>query len=228
MPPAASTGIGATASTTSGHSTMLPTSPVWPPPFGSLAHDEVEASRLVIESMLYRAGQGPDQTPAVLHLLHHVGGRCAERVGDQSHVGVAEGAVEETLGVGRRPTDHSVGLPLTFGDLGHAVIGQDLEGEVLVLGWDQPADLGLELLRVHLVHALVLGRNHDVDAVGAIADVLVDPRELDLQLFGAEADGAEHADAAGVGDSGDHVAAVGEGENRELDAQRAADFGVHV
>ena len=31
-PPAASTGVGATASMTSGHSTMLPTSPVWPPP----------------------------------------------------------------------------------------------------------------------------------------------------------------------------------------------------
>ena len=31
-PPAASTGSGATASITSGHSTMEPTSPVWPPP----------------------------------------------------------------------------------------------------------------------------------------------------------------------------------------------------
>jgi len=32
MPPAASTGIGATASITCGHSTRLPISPVWPPP----------------------------------------------------------------------------------------------------------------------------------------------------------------------------------------------------
>jgi len=32
IPPAASTGVGATASMTSGHSTMLPTSPVCPPP----------------------------------------------------------------------------------------------------------------------------------------------------------------------------------------------------
>jgi len=32
IPPAASTGLGATASITSGQSTMLPTSPVWPPP----------------------------------------------------------------------------------------------------------------------------------------------------------------------------------------------------
>ena len=31
MPPAASTGVGATASTTSGTSTMVETSPVWPP-----------------------------------------------------------------------------------------------------------------------------------------------------------------------------------------------------
>jgi hypothetical protein len=32
MPPAASTGVGATASITSGHSTTLPISPVCPPP----------------------------------------------------------------------------------------------------------------------------------------------------------------------------------------------------
>ena len=31
IPPAASTGIGATASTTSGTSTIVVTSPVWPP-----------------------------------------------------------------------------------------------------------------------------------------------------------------------------------------------------
>ncbi len=114
-----------------------------------------------------------------------------------------------------------------LGDLGHAVVGQDLEGELLVLWRHQATDLGLELVGVHLVHALVLGRDHDVDAVGLVAHVLVDPGQLHLELLGSEADGAEHPDPSGVGDRGDHVAAVGEGEDRELDAERVADLSVH-
>ena len=57
--------------------------------------------------------------------------------------------------------------------------------------------------------------------------MLVDPGQFDLELLGGEADGAEDADATGVGDGGDDVAAVGEGEDGELDAQLAADLGVH-
>ena len=51
--------------------------------------------------------------------------------------------------------------------------------------------------------------------------------QLDLELLGREADGAEHAEAAGLGDGGDDVAAVGEGEDRELDAELVAEGGVH-
>ena len=43
MPPAASTGIGATASTTSGTSTMVAISPVWPAGLGALGDDDVGA-----------------------------------------------------------------------------------------------------------------------------------------------------------------------------------------
>ena len=78
------------------------------------------------------------------------------------------------------------------------------------------------------VHALVLVGDDDVDAVGVVADVLVDPVELDLELLGREADGAEHAEAAGLADRDDDVAAVGEGEDRELDAEVVADGGVHA
>ncbi len=43
----------------------------------------------------------------------------------------------------------------------------------------------LRLVAGHVgVHALVLVGDHDVDAVGVVADVLVDPVELDLELFG--------------------------------------------
>ena len=51
--------------------------------------------------------------------------------------------------------------------------------------------------------------------------------QLDLELLGREADGAEHAEAAGLADGGDDVAAVGEGEDRELDAQLAGEVGLH-
>ena len=53
-----------------------------------------------------------------------------------------------------------------------------------------------------------LHRHHDVDAVGPAVDVLVDPVQLELELLGRERERAEHAHAAGVGDRGDHVAAV--------------------
>ena len=35
--------------------------------------------------------------------------------------------------MGGGPADHPVGGPFAFGDLGHAVVGEDLEGEFLVL-----------------------------------------------------------------------------------------------
>ncbi len=52
--------------------------------------------------------------------------------------------------------------------------------------------------------------------------------QLDLELLGGEADRAEHAEPAGLADGDDHVAAVGEGEDRELDVEFVADGGVHA
>ena len=113
------------------------------------------------------------------------------------------------------------------GELGHPVVGQDLLGEVPVALGDHGLQLCLELLGVELAHALVLARDHDVDAVGVVADVLVEPGQLGLELLGAEAHGPEHAEAAGVGDGGHHVAAVGEGEDGELDPQPSTQFVLH-
>ena len=78
------------------------------------------------------------------------------------------------------------------------------------------------------VHALVLVGDDDVDAVGVVADVLVDPLELDLELLGREADRAQHAETAGLAHRDDDVAAVGEREDRELDAEFVADGSVHA
>ena len=70
--------------------------------------------------------------------------------------------------------------------------------------------------------------HREVDAVRLAVDVLVDPGELDLELVGAERERAEHPVAAGLADRGDDVAAVREGEERELDAELVADGGAHV
>ena len=70
-------------------------------------------------------------------------------------------------------------------------------------------------------------RHDDVDAVGLAVDVLVDPVQLDLELLGREGERAEHAEAAGLAHRGDDVAAVAEGEDRELDAELVADRCTH-
>ena len=112
-------------------------------------------------------------------------------------------------------------------DLGHAVVGQDLLGEGAVLVGDHRPELFFELDRVQLAHALVLAGDDDVDAVGTVAHVLVEPGQLDLELLGAEADRAQDAEAAGVADGGGDVTAVREGEDRELDTEAFAQFVVH-
>ncbi len=140
---------------------------------------------------------------------------------------MAEGDVDEPGCVGRGPADHPVPAALGLRDLRDAVVGEDLQGEVAVPGRHESADLRLQLVRIHLVHPLVLGRDDDVHAIGLLPDVLVDPRQLDLELFGVETDGAEHADPARVGNRRDHVSAVGEGEDGEFDAELATDLGVH-
>ena len=57
--------------------------------------------------------------------------------------------------------------------------------------------------------------------------MLVEPGQLHLELVGAEADRAQDTETAGVADGGGDVAAVGEGEDRKLDAEAFAQFVVH-
>ena len=71
-------------------------------------------------------------------------------------------------------------------------------------------------------------RHHGVDAVRHPVHVLVDPVQLDLELLGAEADRAEHAEAARLAHRRDDVAAVGEGEDRVLDPEHVTELGAHL
>lgn len=49
-----------------------------------------------------------------------------------------------------------------------------------------------------------------------------------LELLGGESDRAEHAESAGLADRDDHVAAVGEGEDRQIDAELVTEGGMHT
>ena len=163
----------------------------------------------------------------LVDLLDHVGRRSAEGVGDEPDLVVVQRA-HSSRGLPVASV-HPI-IPLrrwSSGGLGHAVLVEQTSGETAVVVGHHRLQLGLELHRVHLAHALVLAGDDDVDAVGVLADVLVEPVELDLELLGREADGAEHAESAGVGHRRDDVAAMGEGEDRELDAEPVADLGVH-
>lgn len=93
------------------------------------------------------------------------------------------------------------------------MIGEDLAGEVQMLLRDhRPQRLG-ELIRRQLgVHALVLVRDHDVDPVGVVADVFIDPVELDLQLLRREPNCSEHTKTTSFADGDHHIAAVSEGK----------------
>ena len=164
--------------------------------------------------------------PDSLTSVDDVGRRRAQGVGDELDLVVAQGGLEQRRARGLGPAHHP-GAALALGGLGDAVLVQQPAGEASVVVGHHRLELRLELHRVELAHALVLAGDDDVDAVGVVADVLVEPLQLDLELLGREADGAEHADAAGVGDGGHHVAAVGEGEDRELDPEAVADLGVH-
>jgi hypothetical protein len=128
---------------------------------------------------------------------------------------------------GWRSATSICGFALALGQLRHAVVGEHLVGEAAVLLGDRLAQHLLELLRVDLAHPLVLAGDHDVDAVRPVADVLIDPAALDLELLGRKSDGAQHTDAACLADGRDHVAAMAEGEDGKIDPETITDLCPH-
>ena len=78
-----------------------------------------------------------------------------------------------------------------------------------------------------LLLAVEAGGHQQVHTVGLAVHVVVQPAQLDVQGFGRVPHGAEHPHAAGVAHRGDHIAAVAEREQRELDAEHVADRAFH-
>jgi len=127
---------------------------------------------------------------------------------------------------GYRPAQKPSPL-LVFGELGHAVVGEELRGEFAVLGGNRGLELLLELIRIELTHALVLLGDDGVDGVGLVADTLVDPSQLDLELLRRESHRAKHPHSPGLADGHHDVAAVGEREDRDIDPEKVTNLGSH-
>jgi len=197
-----------------------------PAALGALRHDDVDAGVTMGARLPRRSAERRHQATGLVDAVDHVRGRRAERVRDQLHLGMAERDVDLRIGGRGSPAEQLVdGLALR--QLGHPVLRQHALHEVAVLRGDRRAQHLLELLGVDLAHALVLAGDDDIDAVRPVTHVVVDPLALDLELVGREPDGSQHAQSAGTADGRNDVAAVAEGEDRELDPETVTQIGTH-
>src|SRR2546425_8838856 len=118
-----------------------------------------------------------------------------------------EGNIE--LRPGRRvgPTEERLRRGIIDRQLRDAVPVQNLLDEAPV----SVRDLLLQLLgdggRIHS-GALVFRWDHDVDTVWLAVDVLIDPVQLDLELFRGERQSAEHSHPAGLANRRNDVATI--------------------
>ena len=201
-----------------------------PAGLAALGDDHVDAGVDVALGVLGGARQRADRAAFLLDAFDHVRRRRAEGV-DEQHRFARQRDLELRVGAAGRE-----GCCLAAADqtattgvgrqLGDAVAVEDVVDELTVAGGDHV------LQRRHrepaLVGAGVLGGHDQVDAVRAIADLGLDPVEVDLELAITVAGGAEHAHAACLRHGDDHVAAVGEGEDRQVDAEHVGDRGLHA
>ena len=236
IPPAASTGVGATASTTCGTSTIVPISPVCPP-----ASEPWAMTRSTPAACWRSAWTTVPTRPATITP------RSWASATRKSGAGPRALATRRTFGWAHTMSSRRCPLswenPITssppcpdsstpFADA--SSLGSSSTPYLAIRSstnrrCSSGISVGQRLARhAALLDARVLRRHDDVDAVGLVADVLVDPVQLDLELLGREGDGAEHAEPARLAHRGDDVAAVAEGEDRELDAEAVAERGAHV
>ena len=186
MPPAASTGTGATSLTTCGHSTIEPTSPQCPP-----ASPPWAMTMSTPASACLRACDGEPHSAATLRpsswmcLIISAGGvpsalainvtfGCRSAT---STCGVAVASVQPSS-CNASSSLCSIGTPWSA-----RIFWRSRRAPAAPCpcraSWSTLGATGRG------VHALVLVGDDDVDAVGMVADVLVDPLELDLELFRA-------------------------------------------
>ncbi len=227
MPPAASTGVGATASTTSGTSTMVAISPVCPPasvPWATMTSTPAAWWRWAWVTVPARAATA---TPASCARVMSAG-EGAQGARHQRDV-VGERHLEQrpvSLGGHVRQGVAPRALTEVGGDLGHVVAAQDVVEELLLGGGEELAHgIGVEAA---LLGARVVGGEEDVDAVAPAPGLLLDPGQVDVELVRGVGDRPQDSEPARLGDRRDHVPAMAEGQDGELHLEHLGDLGPHV
>ena len=104
------------------------------------------------------------------------------------------------------------------------MLGEQVGDETPVVVGDAIHELGLCQV---LALALELGGHDDVHAVGLAVDMLVDPAQLLLELLRRECHTAENPESTRIAHRGDHIAAMAEGEQREVDTVLVTNLRFH-
>ena len=201
--------------------------------FVSLGDDDVHSSSLVALGVHRPARQGANQLAGILGRIDHVLRRRAQRVGHES---APVGQRDLQLRAGRvgRERRHVAETPegrervraIVVGQWRYVVAGQDLVHEVGVRGRNELADVVERESAVGTTGEA--GRDDHVHAVGLVADLGLDPFQVDLEALRRVGHRSQHSHATGFGHRGHYVAAVAEGDNGELDAQHFGDPGPHI
>ena len=198
---------------------MVEISPQWPPasvPWATTTSTPMSSCRSACRGRRRgRRRARPARGP-----LHDVRGWRAERVDHHLDAGMRQGDLDLTgaLGVDAEAGGlHDRGVEVLRARRDAGVV-QDVPDEVAVLLRDHGGQR-LDAGRLPAALADVSLRHREVHAVRPAADVVVDPVELDREPLRLVGEGSQHAEPPGVGDCRDHVAAVAEGEDRELDPE---------
>ena len=133
MPPAASTGTGATSLTTCGHSTIEPTSPQWPPPSPPWAMMMSTPASACLRAWYGEPHSAATLRPSAWMCSIMSAGGVPERVGDQRHLRVPQRDLDLRGRGGLGPAEQLQRVVLALVRQRDAVVGQELAGEVEVL-----------------------------------------------------------------------------------------------
>ena len=149
---------------------------------GALGDDQVDAGGTLALGVDDRADEAGDEDVTVVGLGHEVVGRRTEGVGDETDLLVRPDDVEQRPPalVGEPHQLVAATASILSRERLDAVAVQQLVEELAVLGGDQLVDGSPR--QAALLDADVLGRHDDVDTVRAVADMVVDPVQLDLEL----------------------------------------------
>jgi len=187
----------------------------------------VDAGLHLAHCMFTRAHQCSDRHIMFLAEVQHDLRRYAQRIGDQldrvAETDFKAGGCAVIAQILREV--EGVGAGIANVVCINVVLLENIGSEILVPLRHSGAN-GIRIESIILAFKLV---GHDqVNAVRLAVDVRIDPREFFFQPVRRKGYGAEHAHAACLGDGHHDVAAMGEGDERKLDAQHVADWGIHV